>query len=108
MNLMLKKLSITALIAGISFITILPANAASPSKMQSICKGLAAKEYGTRESKISVKYEGQRSNGTHAVNGTYETSKMVNTFQCSFNKAGTQVVDFIKNTPRSKVNEGAL
>lgn len=105
---MFKSLQIGAIIIGTTIISVLPVYAANTSKMLSTCKGLAAKEYNTKTSNIAVKYEGQRTNGTHAVNGTYDTSKVTYTFQCSFNRAGTQVVDFTKNPPKSKVDEGAL
>lgn len=86
----------------------LSTDAANTEKMLTSCKGLAAKEYSTGTSKIVVKYEGQRTDGTHVVNGTYDTPKVKYTFQCSFNRSGTQVVDFIQNLPESKVDEGAL
>jgi hypothetical protein len=105
---MRKLMAVVVLVAGSTLTMILPADAANQAKMLSICKDLSSKEYGTQQSNIQVKYEGQRSDGTHAVNGTYETSTMINTFQCSFNRAGTVVVDFVKNPPYSKVNEGGL
>ncbi len=106
---MMNSLKILGVIAtGFTLIATLPAQAANVNSMLSTCKGLAAKEYGTRTNKIAVKYEGQRSDGSHAVNGTYETTKLKNTFQCSFNKAGNRVTNFHKNSPESKVNEGEL
>jgi hypothetical protein len=89
-------------------VAIFPAYAANTSSMLSACKSRAANAYKTAPGNIVVKYEGQRTDGTHAVNGTYETAKLVNTFQCSFNRNGNQIVNFVKNPPYSKVDEGAL
>ncbi|UAJ73376.1 hypothetical protein IQE94_03385 [Synechocystis sp. PCC 7339] len=105
---MRKLMAVAVLVVGSTLSMTLPADAANQSKMLYTCKNLASKEYGTQQKNVQVKYEGQRSDGTHAVNGTYETSTMINTFQCSFNRADTVVVNFVKNTPYSKVDEGAL
>jgi hypothetical protein len=69
----------------------------SPDAMLSICKSRAAKTYRTRADAIEVKYEGQRVDGTHAVNGSNTASDPAATFQCSFNRAGNKIVKFIRN-----------
>ena len=52
----------------------------------------------TDSSQISVstetKYEGQRTDGTHAVNGTIDLAAGSEDFQCSYNAAGDGMVDF--------------
>lgn len=64
--------------------------AADQSTMMSMCNTYAAKKLKVSTSDIAdVKYEGQRTDGTHAVNGTTTSGR---TFQCSFNKKGTKVV----------------
>lgn len=96
-------------LGSLSLITAMPVYAeANTSAMLSACKSRAANAYGTSSRNVVVKYEGQRTDGTHAVNGTYETSKLINTFQCSFNRNGKTIVKFVKNPPQSKVDEGRL
>ena len=46
---------------------------------------------------VELKYEGQRTDGTHAVNGSAAYGQ---TFQCSFNRAGTHVVRWTHSAPR--------
>lgn len=63
--------------------------AADESTMMSMCNTYAAKKLHVSTMDIAdVKYEGQRTDGTHAVNGTTTSGQ---TFQCTFNKAGTKV-----------------
>lgn len=64
--------------------------AADESGMMAACNTYAAKKLHVSTSDIAdVKYEGQRTDGTHAVNGTTTSGRA---FQCSFNKKGTKVV----------------
>jgi hypothetical protein len=75
-----------------------PALAANESQMMSMCNTYAARHLHVSTSDIaSVKYEGQRSDGTHAVNGSTTSGQ---TFQCSFNKAGTRVVHWSHAAPK--------
>lgn len=68
--------------------------AADQSSMMATCNTYAAKKLKLTPSDIAdVKYEGQRTDGTHAVNGTTTAGQ---TFQCSFNKKGTKVVKWSK------------
>lgn len=105
---MFESIKFSAIATGIALVATLPVYAANTATMLSACKSRAANAYKTSPGNIVVKYEGQRTDGTHAVNGTYETDKMVNTFQCSFDRNGNQIVKFIKNLPYSKVDEGAM
>lgn len=69
---------------------IQPALAADESTMMMRCNTYAARHLQVSPSDIlDVKYEGQRTDGTHAVNGTARNGQ---TFQCSFNAAGKHVV----------------
>lgn len=98
-----------AIVAGIALIATTPVYAqTNTSAMLSTCKNRGAAAYGTARRQVVVKYEGQRTDGTHAVNGTYRTPKVIYTFQCSFNHRGNRIVKFIKNRPQSLVNEGTL
>jgi hypothetical protein len=69
----------------------------SPDAMLRMCKSRAAKAYKASADSIDVKYEGQRVDGTHAVNGTNNAADPAKTFQCSFNKKGSKIVKFIRN-----------
>lgn len=105
---MFESVKYSAIAAGIALVATVPVYAANTSSMLSACKSRAASAYRTSPGNIVVKYEGQRTDGTHAVNGTYETDKLINTFQCSFNRNGNRIVNFVKNQPESKVDEGNL
>jgi hypothetical protein len=71
--------------------------AANDSQMMSMCNTYAAHHLHVSTSDIaSLSYEGQRTDGTHAVNG--ETTSGQN-FQCSFNAAGAKVVSWYHAAP---------
>lgn len=93
MNKTLKLVAI-ALVAASSQ----PAVAADQSQMMTTCNTYAAKHLHVTTSDIlDLKYEGQRTDGTHAVNGTARNGQ---TFQCSFNRAGTHVVRWTHSAPK--------
>ena len=72
--------------------------AADDSQMMATCNTYAARHLGVPTSDIlELKYEGQRTDGTHAVNGSARNGQ---TFQCSFNRAGTQVVNWTHAAPK--------
>jgi hypothetical protein len=74
------------------------ASAADDAQMMSKCNRYAAHHLHLSTSDIAdLKYEGQRTDGTHAVNGTTTAGQ---TFQCSFNSAGTHVVNWTHNAPK--------
>ena len=88
------KLVACALVAAATH----PALAADPSQMMMTCNTYAARHLHVTPSDIlDVKYEGQRTDGTHAVNGTARNGQ---TFQCSFNRAGTRVVHWTHSAPK--------
>lgn len=72
--------------------------AADETSMMVKCNTYAAHHLHVSTSDIAeVKYEGQRTDGTHAVNGTATNGQ---TFQCSFNKKGTKVVGWSHSAPK--------
>lgn len=70
---------------------------ASPGRMMAICRDRAVHVFHLRAGDVETKYEGQRTDGTHAVNGTAYLRGVQETFQCSYNASGTQIVRFIVN-----------
>jgi hypothetical protein len=80
-----------------SFATI--ANANTPGQMMQECRIRAHEVLHTRLPNIETKYEGQRTDGTHAVNGTAWIRGRTETFQCSFNPRGRRIIQFVVNQP---------
>lgn len=76
--------------------------AETPEQMMAICRNHAGKEIKMRLPDISTKYEGQRTDGTHAINGTASNDKRTVTFQCTFDKLGKKIVAFIKNKHKAE------
>lgn len=71
--------------------------AADEAQMMTMCNSYAAHHLHVSTSDIAtLSYEGQRTDGTHAVNG--ETTSGQN-FQCSFNASGTHVVSWYHAAP---------
>lgn len=67
------------------------------TQMMVNCNSYAARHLGVSTMAIaSVSYEGQRVDGTHAVNGETTSGQR---FQCSFNRAGTRVVNWWHSAP---------
>ena len=76
----------------------LPAYAADESYMMSKCNTYAAHHLHVSTSDIaSVKYEGQLTDGTYAVNGETTSGQ---SFQCSFGPAGKHVVSWYHSAPK--------
>lgn len=71
------------------------------SQMMAECRNRAHEVLRTRLPNIETKYEGQRTDGTHAVNGTTSIQGNRKTFQCSFNRRGNRIVKFIVNQGRA-------
>jgi hypothetical protein len=89
---MLKRLFCALIIAGSAGVAA--AEAASPEYMMAKCRARAHELLRTRLPNIEVKYEGQRTDGTHAVNGSAHIGNLHEDFQCSFNRRGTRIVNF--------------
>lgn len=77
-----------------------PASAATPSEMMALCRNRGHDVLKIRLPDIDTKYEGQRVDGTHAVNGTATVREKTITFQCSFDKPGKRIVKFVVNKPQ--------
>lgn len=95
-----RPAKLTILLA--SACVLLPTSAAiaeTPEEMMAHCRNRAHKQLNMRLPDIETKYEGQRTDGTHAVNGTARNDARTVTFQCSFNKRGRKIVDFVVNKP---------
>ena len=71
------------------------AEASTPETMMAQCRVRAGEVMTTRLPNIETKYEGQRTDGTHAVNGTAFIDGDTKTFQCSFNRPGRKIVRFV-------------
>lgn len=71
--------------------------ALSPGQMMQKCRIRAGEVFRTRLPNIDTKYEGQRVDGTHAVNGTAIFAGRTETFQCSFDKPGDRIIQFVVN-----------
>jgi hypothetical protein len=63
------------------------------------CKVRAARQFRIPVGAVDVKYEGQRVDGTHAINGTARTVGGEGTFQCSFDRSGRRIVQFTGSIP---------
>jgi uncharacterized protein len=70
---------------------------ASPGRMMAVCRDRAVHVFHLRAGDVETKYEGQRTDGTHAVNGTAYMRGHEETFQCSFSANGVSIVQFIVN-----------
>lgn len=70
---------------------------ANPDRMMAICRDRAVHVFHLRAGDVNTKYEGQRTDGSHAVNGTAYLRGAEETFQCSFNSSGTQISRFVVN-----------
>ena len=65
--------------------------------MMSACNTYAAHHLHVSPSEIaSLSYEGQRVDGTHAVNGSATSGQ---SFQCSFERTGARVVNWYHSAP---------
>ena len=70
---------------------------ASADTMMATCRDRAAHVFHTRQPNIDTKYEGQRTDGSHAVNGTVFLRNAEETFQCSFDADGSRITQFVVN-----------
>ncbi|MGH6840654.1 MAG: hypothetical protein ACREDV_00950 [Methylocella sp.] len=73
------------------------ARAANIENMTAKCSARAAKVLRVEGHAIEVKYEGQRTDKTHAVNGSSAVRGKTKTFQCSFERTGRRITKFIVN-----------
>lgn len=78
----------------------------TPDTMMAQCRARAAQTLGFRMPDIETKYEGQRTDGTHAVNGTARSGGRERTFQCSFGPGGQRIINFVANPPSGQPPAG--
>ena len=71
----------------------------TPEGMMDECRSRAVTVFGAIFESIDAAYEGQRTDGTHAVNGSVNV-RGPETFQCSFDQAGYRIEQFLVNTAR--------
>ena len=95
----MKGLMLNLVASGVALVAFSSSSqAADKSAMMAMCNTYAAHHLHVSTSDIAeVKYEGQRTDGTHAVNGSATNGQ---TFQCSFNKKGTKVVGWSHTAPK--------
>lgn len=94
------KSSVSALLFAVA---LLPLNtqivsAADEDHMLDKCRHYASKHLRISADIINVKYEGQRTDKTYAVNGDAETEPPL-TFQCSFRPDGRKISHFVFHAP---------
>ena len=90
-----------AAVAGASIVlafAVPAAQAADVEFMLDKCRRFAAKHLNVSTDIVNVKYEGQRTDKTHAVNGSTESAPPL-TFQCSFRADGQKVASFVFHAP---------
>lgn len=87
----------TALLAGLLHAGGEVAAAANVESMLGVCRARAARSLKVPASAVTVKYEGQRSDKTHAVNGSADMKGQERTFQCSFVPRGAKIARFAVN-----------
>ena len=71
-----------------------PVSAQSPEYMMEDCRNNSQIFYQDFEARSETIYQGQRTDGTHAVNGTIYLENRSERFQCSYNPAGDMLVEF--------------
>jgi hypothetical protein len=94
------KYGVVTALAGFASGLFVPVSyAKTPDIMMQVCRVRAHEVLHVRLPDIETKYEGQRTDGTHAVNGTAWMRGRTETFQCSFDRAGRIIVQFVVNQP---------
>jgi len=74
-------------------------SAGSVDTMLADRRARAAEKFGVSAGSVEVKYEGQRTDATHAINGSTTVHGRTETFQCSYDGSGRQLVNFVVSTP---------
>ncbi len=87
-------LLVGAALATLAFSEVVLAKGTSDSMMDE-CRAFATTVFQADPGAIRVKYEGRRTDGTHAVNGSVRDL----TFQCSFRRNGYYIEQIYVNNP---------
>lgn len=74
-----------------------PAWAEDEATMQADCQVRAARTFRVGVGTVQTSYQGQRTDGTHAVNGSATVRGVDRTFQCSFDRSARRIVRFVAN-----------
>jgi hypothetical protein len=90
----MKRLMTQAFFIGAVGATGNIALAQSPDYMMEDCRLASQQFYQDYEARTEASYEGQRTDGTHAVNGTIYLETRSAYFSCSYNAAGNTLVEF--------------
>ena len=83
----------TTVIAGLAFAAG-PAFSQSPDYMVEDCQLASQQFFQEFDAGTEASYQGQRTDGTHAVNGTIYLETRGADYACSYNRAGDTLVDF--------------
>ena len=94
------KSSVSALLFAVPFLALNTqvVSAADEDLMLDKCRHYASKHLRISPDIINVEFEGQRSDGTYAVNGDAESEPPL-TFQCSFRPNGRKISQFVFHAP---------
>jgi hypothetical protein len=95
----IKSLSVVAFLSAMTSIAYAQSR---PSDMVSNCQFEAAKRFQSDVARTTAKYQGRRTDGTHAVNGTIRKGKRLSTFQCNFGRNGVRLLSFITNASQAQ------
>jgi hypothetical protein len=83
------------------------AGAQSESSMNTACRDHAARAFKVPAGAVQVEYTGQRTDKSHAVNGSARVGSRTETFQCSFDSLGSRITRWVISTPKGGVQAGA-
>ena len=73
--------------------------AADGDYMRDHCRAYASKHLHVSADIINVKFEGQRTDGSYAVNGSSETNPPME-FQCNYGQDGRRISHFVFHSPK--------
>lgn len=71
-----------------------PASAQSQALMMNECEGVAQTYFGDRQAQSDMRYNGQRVDGTHAINGRIFLETRAEDFACSYDRSGRRMTEF--------------
>jgi hypothetical protein len=101
---------VAALSAWLALASSGAALAQNPAYMMEDCAYSAQVFFRNYEARSEAKYEGRRTDGTHAVNGRIYLETRSEDYQCSYNAAGDRMVGFVaegRNWPGFVRGEGS-
>ena len=88
------KIGIVSVAALLAVVLGNGALAQAPDYMKEDCANATQSFFREFDSRTDVTYEGQRTDGTHAINGTIYLENRSEDFQCSYAGDGVTMVDF--------------